>query len=886
MYEYAKYEFNRWISTLDESQLNPYQKAIINLIVANFDKIASASANGGKRSKVLCDLIEKLNLQTANNLTHKSDVDVSNQFVERLQSLHVERFRGFGMEVDFSFSKQYTFFQGPNGSGKTSLCEALEYSMLGTLEEASARKIPVKKYILHAGETAVKRPVLQCRYKDGKIKQIKPSLPLYRFAFIEKNRIESFSHMGATTAKNQNDRISTLFGLSEFHEFVDDFSLQLGKYLKTESSISEDYDSLKKTIQIKSESIEQFENQKNELMKEVNRIISEIDSDAVSDLESAKKYLTDPETGRLAQLNAKLNQEKEKVIDDQAYLEFCKLINDYLSSIKTIEESRAIILKDVVSSNLTDLYNALIRIQMAWNKDVCPACHTPLHKVVVNPFENAQLDLEKFTRIEKAKNMISKEASCAFRNYRKYAERINLPKFRDVLDTEKELEISDFELSPGDFEVISEKVSKLTDEMMRVQGMIDDETLIKRIKQISLEIINNNKQLSDEIKCIQSISEKLSEMSGQLKEVNRNLTELNNDLESAKSSFNDLEERIKIENKFIEFNKNMISAYENIITRLSVYEKRLPQQMAKDLADKALEYYNTMNEGDADFELLSSLKLPVKENEKILIKMKDGLEQDAMQILSEGHVKLLGLSILLAKAKQMNLPFIIFDDIVNAIDDDHRDGVAKLLIEHEDFADMQMILTCHGDMFISKLEDRVTDSSQYNRYMLLPADTLDQRGVVIEYRDPTIPLEMAKAKFKRNELKDTAMRCRQAIESITGKLWDTIVKNSGGGIQVSIRQLSKSPDLKQIVLALISACKKSKIKGLEDIQTTLTELSANSVWTFLNKGVHVDETTPEFSRSEIKNLLDLTLKLADQTKNLKIEKCNIGMITDSNAVND
>lgn len=41
------------------------------------------------------------------------------------------------------------------------------------------------------------------------------------------------------------------------------------------------------------------------------------------------------------------------------------------------------------------------------------------------------------------------------------------------------------------------------------------------------------------------------------------------------------------------------------------------------------------------------------------------------------------------------MTFLIFDDIVNSVDDDHRGGVARLLITHPDFAAVQMILTCH-----------------------------------------------------------------------------------------------------------------------------------------------------------------------------------------------
>ena len=103
------------------------------------------------------------------------------------------------------------------------------------------------------------------------------------------------------------------------------------------------------------------------------------------------------------------------------------------------------------------------------------------------------------------------------------------------------------------------------------------------------------------------------------------------------------------------------------------------------MESKIVDYYNVINKGDADFEMLSSLNLPFGDSNKLTITFMDGSTSDALQVLSEGHIKILGLSILLAKAVKDNLNFIIFDDIVNAIDDEHRNGVANLIMVHEDF---------------------------------------------------------------------------------------------------------------------------------------------------------------------------------------------------------
>ena len=41
MYEYAKHEFGRWLSTLDVNQLDTYQKRLIGLLVEHFNDIAA-----------------------------------------------------------------------------------------------------------------------------------------------------------------------------------------------------------------------------------------------------------------------------------------------------------------------------------------------------------------------------------------------------------------------------------------------------------------------------------------------------------------------------------------------------------------------------------------------------------------------------------------------------------------------------------------------------------------------------------------------------------------------------------------------------------------------------------------------------------------------------
>lgn len=316
-----------------------------------------------------------------------------------------------------------------------------------------------------------------------------------------------------------------------------------------------------------------------------------------------------------------------------------------------------------------------------------------------------------------------------------------------------------------------------------------------------------------------------------------------------------------------------MESYQKIIANLYEYADKLPELIAQDLESKIVDYYNVINCGDADFEMISDIHLPFGESNKLSITFKDGSISDALQVLSEGHIKILGLSILLAKAKKDNLNFIVFDDIVNAIDDEHRNGVANLLMVHEDFKDKQIILSTHGEQFVLKLKDRL-GSSRSNKdaviYKFLPADSLQERGVIVEYSDARIPIEAAKKKYDDNELKDAASKCRQAMESVSYNLWNKISRTSNGEISVAMRSPKSQPDLASIVDGLIKKTK--KITGMESITEKLEEIKQQDNWRVLNKGTHFEDEQPEFDRLDVKNVLDILNALDDSVRELKIQE--------------
>ena len=141
---------------------------------------------------------------------------VSNRKIKYLQ---VSNFRGFGqltdedMGVRFNFNISNNIFFAPNGGGKSSLCEALEFQTTGDIKEAGRRKTALKNYIKRNGKHSI-------TLHDYNNKPILPTSDC-KFNFIDRNRLQEFSLLGSNDTKFQErDVLAALVGLEDYDIFL------------------------------------------------------------------------------------------------------------------------------------------------------------------------------------------------------------------------------------------------------------------------------------------------------------------------------------------------------------------------------------------------------------------------------------------------------------------------------------------------------------------------------------------------------------------------------------------------------------------------------------------------------------------------------------------
>ena len=640
-YAYAKHDFEKWIDA-NFDLLKDYEKAIVNVLYNTFDEftatpiwnpIRNRSKQGGLVDEIKHIDFDNLNIKKP-NLPEKGPERIPLKY---LTSLTVKNFRGFGdEECRFEFKNNngkvtlYNLFYGSNGSGKTSFCEALEYCILGTVEEANAKGIPVEKYIRHS--ECIEKKSENEHVKEEKINELtleyvndpfgienkvgetnkkfvtsKSALEQFRFAFIERNRIDGFSRIGSGNMGDTRQRLATLFGHAQFLDFVNKFSniTILPKELLSEE------------MRIKTQTVNVPQNILNDLIQ--------------------------------------------------------KAVDNFLSG--------------------------------TTGKQFIELCEA--------------------------------------------------------------------------FENIKDKLDEYVDELLIDTGI--------------------QKFLND----------------------------------------------------------------------------------ARDL-------YNIMNDDDRDFEGLK--KIEIQDGYiKIVFEDQRRGEGNALHLLSEGHIKLLGLSLLLAKALKDDVPFLVFDDIVNAIDDDHRDGIAKMLMTHkeskgtEDLQNKlyakQLFLTCHGDVFLDQLKKYVTDKDDPDKKLIsvfrfIREEHKSNHKYGIEF---TKDDESAKTKIQQaidyinaDKKRECATACRQALEIITEQIW----KNLGKALQMRfvLEKPHQRIDLRTLVEQIRSetgpdANNDLYKANLQDIHEALKEIE--TYMNVLNKGVHEDSSTREFTHKEIEKITKLIIKMVKQREMIK-----------------
>lgn len=876
MSEYTKIksQFNQFIRTLKPDELNPFEIKLINLITDNFDSVASVGTAAGKRAALLNELINQ-HREKLKTILPKIEDNAQKKVNEiiKINSIEIENFRGFASKEIFDLSKPKILVYGPNGSGKTSFCEALEFSLLGYLSEAEAKRIDVKHYItnLHTGKSS--HPIVKGANSKDEIIDITANPDSYYFCFIEKNRIIDFARYSSKTQGQQENLLATLFGLDEFYSFINGFTDNITGRIPVESQKQKELDKKnleieghKQSIKTSKEKLIEFEKQKQPISEksELSKSFEELDIYINGNQEIR---------GRIAIIDEELQKPKSKLFTHSSVNELFESISSIEKTLSTFEVNNTKFEEEKEKINFVELFRLVENFEETLF-DKCPVCETPVEQAKVNPYENAKTKLNELEGIAK----IQQERDNAWSNL-----------VSDVYTFTNDFEARKKSADELQVEISIDIPSQLKDFQKDKSGqksyVQDLKTFFQNIKLHKTHLLALEQKISDTNtisnkhlatqKLLQTEKANLSAIKSQIDQLKATIKshqDIISSAEKAKKEFDainkSLIEEVQKEKIIIDENKKFVEAYSLMLQKLNKYKRELPLSLVSNLNELTKDFYNFINQGDSNFELIENIVLPSNAGDRIKVAFQDNptIELDAMHILSEGHTRCLGLSILLAKVVYDKLPFIVFDDIVNAIDHDHRGNIRELLFDNPVVNEKQIIITSHSEEYIKDIENKHFTKKGYESERILYAFLKPSSKTVQKKETTRHYLNKASSHLGENAYRDCLMECRRALENLSNALWNRASKKYNFQISYKVRTPNAPPDLMGIVNSLKKELTTLKVTDFDNSINILTWLAGletrnNQIWNYLNKGTHEESDRDDFDSKIVEEVLNNLIQL-------------------------
>lgn len=882
--------FNYWLQSLNIEELNSTDKKLLNIFSSNLENIYPLGLQGNnKRSDFIINIIkeeraeiEELTFGEAEGQTSESQ-DFQFGHIDKLE---VESFRGFKAKESFEFSKNYNIVFGKNGTGKSSFFEALEYVLLGNIEEAGKRGFDITKYIINADTGKVLSPKAYYLDRENNNVAIVSDYGKYQWFFVEKNRINDFSRVSANTPGIQTLIISSLFGLDEFNEFVKKFTPNFA--INPEDENQKKLEQLTGNLEIHKINKESEDANLKNISEEKNKIYegyktSSYYDEKINNCDELLKLINgDAESkGTIENLNEEIIKQQNVITlsIDEIYIETLKKHRDNcVKNIDDYENTQNELSSQVDKINLKELYEAALKVEV-WVKDKCPLCLTPtkgfIKKVKKNPYVHSRDQLEKLkeaSKLETKKEDLKRTVLRELSNLNNCVNKVNLDNEKtnykidfeanyqtiDGLDTTNEIKNkiqSCEQLKNIELEKLKKQISSIkkqnSEKDVAIQKIFDEKKYFENLKtniekQDTLyQSAKSRKEVAS--KAIDEFSEKNKELLNKIKEEQ----EINKDYEKYKTS------------------------YDKLCKLLNEYKDMLPVKLTEGLNERVASYYNTINKHDESrgFEQIEKIELPTKAKDQISIYFKSdpAKKEDALHVLSEGHLKCLGLAMIIAKAVTENVPVLIFDDIVNAIDDDHRSGVRDLLFKHDDIKDKQIILTSHGRSFTKQIVNDIKDCQVPEKCKEICFVLTSERGVTSRSKDTEHHLSKAKKHFEEDSEYECAKECRYALENMIQKIWKKFGnKKMNTALSVVLRYGQDEPDLHSVVNSVYNRIKKLKNEEKDDkftnIENNLEEILKDNNWKVINNASHYQKWEEEIIEdTAVKKVFDCLMELSKNT---------------------
>ena len=869
--------FVRWLHVPDRNAPEDVLR-FAGMVLADFDPIAATFRQHNSRSNHLAGLARRTLAGTpAAQPAAQADNPASPWPWTRLRQLSIGPFRGFQRDESFDLRKRVLLFYGPNGSGKSSLCEALEHALLGTVQEAEARRIEGQQYYVNIHARRFVAPRLTATDHDGHEIVVRPNADTYRFCFVEKNRIDAFARMAARPTAARTELVATLFGMERFNEFANHFNESMDAALVRDPENERNLASRRQTLQ-----------RDQQIVAGEQASLVKLEQDEAAFAEACRPGMgygdlkawigTAGAPGRLQALDDILNVVPPAVVG----ITRAGLASRYEAADAAADRlgtANRQLLARTHQVSFKDLYTAVLALQ-ATHADRCPACDTPLNAVITDPYQKAAAglgELRDLAALQQDAARCREQAEEASRNLHEQLDALaaamtqeernttlvwryitgldHVPRadrwWQDIYapvrgDGEQE--------EPASLEHVLEWAARIEErdqvtqrQLQERQALVQERDSLLQWQHQILARDHIRKFAVDEIAAAHGRISKFDEDNAALIQ------------------------RAEQERQNIERDRPIEVAYDRFLPMLRRFRNELPGLLMAGLNDLARDLYNEFNHHDPEADKLANLYLPLTGEQRIDIAFRGDPQRrfDALAVLSEGHIRCLGLAILMAKALSNGNSLIIFDDAINAIDHDHRSGIRQTIFESDRFREMQLIVTCHSNEFIKDIHNSLPQHSRedWSEYVIRH-HAGDHHPQVTNNVMSRNYVQRARAAKNALDDREALAQGRRALEMLSNKVWKWLGSFDRGELRVELNGPAAEPTLRSLCEALRASANDptfahaDKDALVRAFGLILGIPAQNLVWTYLNKGTHEEADRDDFDAEHVETVV-ATLELID-----------------------
>lgn len=843
-------------------------KRIANTVYIHFERIEKTSSNKGERSRVLAPLLKEnfAGIDPALPPIAAGNGGQARPW-ERLSELKVGPFRGFRLEETFDLTKRVILVYGQNGTGKTSFCEALEHAMLGIVEEAALKRIDHDAYLRNVHEKKFIPPKLKGRDAAGNDVLVQADSDLHRFCFVEKNRIEDFARMSAKTPAQRTELIARLFGMQGFSDFIGNFNADLNNDLTLNYVQGKRLEEKRQKLASDATIVENKDKKASELNQREEQIAAKLKEGAnVADLYAAIGREGLP--GRLQELDEKLSAPLASEIGvTVAGLKAARVAAD--AARDQLAQAEAALNDRRSDVNFKILYEAVKGLESE-KLNHCPACLTPLEGDVAakeNPFARARAGLAQLETLagieqqkEDAQAQCKRTRQALSKTLAKTAMVVttfDVAPLRSLLSDDDFVEVetwwTDIEAVIADAQ--GGEPLTLWDLSLKLAGIAEEAD--EKTRSFATE----RKKYEDERTTLRALEKEADGIATLRKQHAADLDQAETNI----ANFNTENEQLIIdaanEKATVAEHERISTAYSQFRQYLVRYRSDLPRALTEDLGDTTRTLFNLFNQYDIEADKLAKLHLPTSADGAIRLAFNSHPNdlQDALQVLSEGHVRCLGLAILVAKNIKENCPLLVFDDAVNAIDDEHRLGIRDTLFDNADLAKKQIIVTCHGEEMIKDIENALGSqnaAADCQTYTFHPHN--GNRYLRVEAAAPRNYILEAQVAVAAGRIRSSLGSARRATEAITSQTWRFLRNKGLGELSLKLDRHGGKVELNNLATQLKKAIDTGtfthprKAKLSEGFAAMLN----NRHWQVINAGTHEEAGRPDFPRELVTEVIN------------------------------